>query len=217
MPRLRTAKSHQPAPEPIHVEMHPKANGSAEPHATTLTVRAGVPADERECYRLLLLASAENSIFPANNARVAYFVQSFLWAATPHRLPTDPRPLGRIGVIGPVGGRLEALCVLGVSHGMWYSDRKFLEEYVLYVDPECRRPNRGHATALMQWLKQMVDETGLPLITGILSDHRTAAKVRLYERQFQSVGRYFMYVPNGYIWNTDLLLGKSVISSSLAA
>jgi len=33
----------------------------------------------------------------------------------------------------------------------------------------------------------------LPLILGVVSNYRTEAKVKLYERQFPKAGAFFMY------------------------
>jgi len=98
-----------------------------------------------------------------------------------------------IGVIGPVGA-LEALVFVTIGT-FWYSNDSHIEEFIVYVDPEYRRSN--HAHALMDWMKEQVEITGLPLVTGIISKERTEAKCRLYRRMFPKVGEFFLISPKG--------------------
>ena len=45
----------------------------------------------------------------------------------------------------------------------------------------------------------MADELGLPLTIGVLSDERTAAKIRMYSRSMgQPDGAYWVYWPKGH-------------------
>jgi hypothetical protein len=175
------------------------ANGhdkTAMPTIPRPTVRTAGPLDEREVCRLLLIANAENAIFPADNQRVLFIVKRFLYGA--HIPPNDLGPRGIIGVIGPKGGILEGLCVLGIGQ-MWYSSERHLEEFIVYVDPLFRNvPGRGgHGTTLLNWIKTQCEMTGLKLMTGILTNHRTEAKCRLYRRHFQKLGEFFGHAPNG--------------------
>lgn len=172
-------------------------------------VRLAGPADENEIYRLLLLGHAENAIFPASNEKVIFFVKRF---TNPRMIPPDDfGPRGCFGVIGPVGA-LEGLVMLGIG-SYWYTEQSHLEEYIVYVDPNFRRS--GHAAALLEWAKLQQEKTGLPLLSGIMSNHRTEAKCRLYARKMVKIGEYFLW-PGRF--EADNLTGKPlVMGSSMAA
>lgn len=104
-----------------------------------------------------------------------------------------------IGVIGPRGGHLEAITMVGIGQ-QWYTTQKHLEEFIVYVDPNHRK-GTNHFQALISWLWDQAEKTGLPLINGILSNYRTEAKVRLYERLYGKAGKagaYFVHFPKSY-------------------
>jgi hypothetical protein len=180
-------------------------------------VRVAVPDDEREIYRLLMLANAENAIMESNSARVMFFTQRFLYGA----LLQDEGPRGCFGVIGASpGGKLEGVCMIAIGQ-FWYTLQQHLEEYLVFVDPEFRKGNFRHGIALIDWAKEQVRKTGLPLITGILSNHRTEAKCKLYRRHLPKIGEYFFFdgdkVPH---FHADKLSGPGsmvVGASSMAA
>lgn len=93
-----------------------------------------------------------------------------------------------IGVIGPVGG-IEGIVFLRFA-SFWNSRDVFLEELFLYVPPQFRKT--GNAKALINFAKQTAAALDLPLMIGILSNHRTKAKLRLYEKHLgEPVGGYF--------------------------
>src|ERR1035437_6051671 len=97
---------------------------------------------------------------------------------------------GILGAIGPAGN-IEALIFLMVST-FWYSDDAHLEEIFTYVSPQYRKSR--NAVELMHFAKWCVDQSGLPLVIGVLSNERTEGKVRLYQRQFDKpMGNFFMY------------------------
>lgn len=111
-------------------------------------------------------------------------------ALHPERIhPYDTDPRAQIGVIGPPG-RLEAVVFLLIA-SFWYSDDLHLEELLVYVDPECR--NSGHANACLDWMKGLADALGIPLLTGIISKQRTAAKIRFYDRKLPRIGAFYFY------------------------
>lgn len=190
----RPGNSHDAGnPRPLQGNGHDRV-------ATALTpsvVRVGRPEDATEVYRLLLLGHAENALFPVENARAAYFAQRFLWA---NKMPVDdPGPRGVIGVIGPRGGHLEAITMVGIGC-QWYTLQKHLEEFIVYVDPDHRR-GTNHLQALIDWLWMQAERTGLPLVNGILTNYRTESKIRLYERIYgkeNKVGAYFVHFPKSY-------------------
>lgn len=154
-------------------------------------VRVATDKDAMGIWRLFLAAHHENSLFHLDPEKVQWMLTR---ALCPQCVPLgDTGPRGVIGVIGPPG-LPEALVFLIVGQ-FWYSNQHHLEELVLYTDPEHRRSD--HAKALIDWMKKQVEATGLPLMTGIMSNHRTEAKVRLYSRMLPKIGAFFFLTPKG--------------------
>lgn len=152
-------------------------------------VRIARPEDHREVWRLFLQGHKENGMFTLSTDKVQWFMTR---ALAPYLIPQgDTGPRGVIGVIGPVGGSLEGVVFVLISE-FWYSNEKHIEELLVYVDPECRKS--AHAKALVNWMKEQSDSTGLNLVTGIISNERTEAKCRLYQRMLPKVGEFFLYV-----------------------
>lgn len=155
-------------------------------------VRVARAEDHREIWRLFLQGHRENGMFELAPEKVDWFLAR---ALRPELIPQwDTGPRGVVGVIGSVGA-LEALCFVTIGT-YWYSHQRHLEEFIVYVDPECRKSN--HARSLVNWMKEQSDKTTLPLVTGIISNQRTEAKVRLYERLgLPRVGAFFLYGGKG--------------------
>jgi hypothetical protein len=155
------------------------------------SVRIATPADAQEVWRLFLQGHRENGLFTLAADKVQWFMNRVL---NPETIPPgDTGPRGAIGVIGPVGA-LEGLVFVTIGD-YWYSRDKHVEEFIVFVDPECRKSN--HAHALIEWMKLQVEITGLPLMTGIISNERTEAKCRLYRRLLPKVGEFFLLMPKG--------------------
>lgn len=157
-------------------------------------VRAATPADESEIWRLFRLLHTENGMFDISEEKVQDTIDRVLKPDT--ILPGDNGPRGIAGVIGEVG-RLEGAIML-IFGTPWYSDVISLGERLNFVDPEHR--NSNHAKTLISYAKHMIDQlrlsdNDLRLVIGVLSTKRTAAKVRLYERQLQPAGAFFVYPP----------------------
>lgn len=166
-------------------------------------VRLATPADGQEIWRLFLMAHNENSLFPLAPEKVQWLMNR---ALNPDLIPIeDMGPRGIIGVIGPVGA-LEALVFLLIGQ-FWYSNDRHLEELLVFTDPEHRKSH--HAQAIIQWMKDQVEITGLPLMTGIMSNHRTEAKVRLYSRMLPKVGAFFFLSPKGSTGTPALVAASS--------
>lgn len=152
-------------------------------------VRIAREEDRQETWRLFLMGHQENGMFELDPSKVDWFMSR---ALHPELIPPwDTGPRGAIGVIGPVGA-LEALVFVTIG-GFWYSSRKHLEEFIVFVDPAHRKGNSDHVRALVQWMKDQSDASGLPLVTGVISNHRTAAKCRLYGQMLPKVGEFFAY------------------------
>ena len=152
-------------------------------------VRKASPEDHQEIWRLFLMCHNENGLFRLAPAKVEFFVQRALNPQMIH--PADTGPRGQIVVIGPPG-KLEAICFVIIGQ-FWYSDDHHLEELLVYVDSEYRAS--GHAKALIEWMKKTADGLGIKVLSGIMSNTRTEAKVRLYKRQMPCIGAFFLY-PN---------------------
>jgi len=146
-------------------------------------VRTGVVADFDEVMRLAIDATEENAFIRPDMAKLAMPIYGVLTKQIP----------GIIGVIGEVGGKLEGAILLNIGE-MWYSKEQIIEEKAIFVDPEYRAAKGGRARKLAEFAKRVSDELELPLSIGVLSNSRTAAKMRLYERVFgEPAGVYFLY------------------------
>ncbi len=155
-------------------------------------VRTAIPDDESEIWRLFRLLHAENAMLPISERKVQYHIDRMLHPEIISLEDTGPR--GIIGVIGEPG-KLEGAIMLAFG-SMWYSEVITLDEFLNFVDPSHR--NSNHAKALIGYAKHIVDQVRLThadvkLVIGILSTKRTAAKVRLYERQLTPCGSFFIY------------------------
>lgn len=155
-------------------------------------VRPACHADANEIWRLLRMLCAENGMFSLSERKVDYYITRLLHPESITMDDTGPR--GFIGVIGPVGA-LEG-CIMLTVGSVWYSDDFTLDEHLNFVDPAHRASN--HASALIQYAKDASDKIGIRLVIGILSTKRTAAKVRLYQRQLTPAGCFFVHpAPEG--------------------
>jgi hypothetical protein len=157
-------------------------------------VRAATPLDRDEIWRLFELLNDEQYLFPLCKRKINYYFSRFLEPGSIDAEDAGPR--GVIGVIGDIGA-LEGMIVLGLQ-SYWYSENINLEEYVNFVDPNCR--NSNHTKSLIGYAKNIIDDLlplypNMRLIVGILSVKRTAAKIRLYGQQMQPVGGYFTWPP----------------------
>lgn len=160
-------------------------------------VRLAKPADRQEIWRLFLQGHRENGMFTLAPEKVDYFLNR---ALSPELIPAwDTGPRGAIGVIGDVG-TLEALVFVTIGT-YWYSHDRHLEEFIVYVDPECRKSM--HARALVKWMKEQSDRTGLRLVTGVVSNERTESKCALYSRMLPKVGEFFLYGGKGSVHSSS--------------
>ena len=147
-----------------------------------LNIRIGTPEDIHGVMALAMAACEENGFVDPNPKKLL----NEIWSA----LNLDH---GLMGVIGPKGGKLEGAVLLRIG-AMWYSDSQVLEEKAIFVDPTQRSAKGGRARRLCEFSKQVADSLKIPLIIGVLSNHRTEAKVKLYERQFgKPSGAFFLY------------------------
>ncbi|MBB3411199.1 GNAT superfamily N-acetyltransferase [Rhizobium sp. BK316] len=147
------------------------------------TVRYAVPQDEDKIISMISLLHDENGLFPLSEKRVREYMQRYF------------RKEGAlIGVIGDIGDPVASI-YLGIEQP-YYSDAWYLNEAWNFVHPDHRRSD--YAKKLLGWAKDISEQMKLPLMVGIVSNHRTEAKVRLYEKQLEKAGAFF-------VWNRHLV------------
>lgn len=147
-----------------------------------LAVRVGDPTDVDNMMELAMQACEENGFVNPNPAKLLQEIY-----------PALAQDRGLVGIIGKPGEKIEGAVLLRVSK-MWYSDHDILEEKAIFIHPEYRSAKGGRARRLVEFSKEVSDYLKIPLIIGVLSNHRTEAKVRLYERQFgKASGAFFLY------------------------
>jgi len=136
-----------------------------------------------EVMRLAVTACEENGFLNASPAALA----KEIW-------PALCQDHGLCPVIGPIGGAIEGLALLRIG-AMWYApETTVLEEKAIFVYPQFRSAKGGRASRLCAYTKKVADTLGIPLIIGVLSNARTAAKVRMYTRIFgEPAGAFFLY------------------------
>ena len=145
-------------------------------------IRIGTPEDIHDMMDIATNASDENGFIRASQNKML----QELWSA----LNLDN---GLMGIIGNPGQRAEGAVLLRTGQ-MWYSDDPVLEEKAIFIRPEFRAAKGGRARRLCEFSKQVSDKLSIPLIIGVLSNHRTEGKVKLYERQFgKPSGAFFLY------------------------
>jgi hypothetical protein len=155
---------------------------SKEKAKDTLKVRVATPEDLPAIMEILMLACEENGFLNPNPMKMA----AEIWPA----LHLDH---GICAVIGEPNKKIEGLGLLRIGN-MWYSDSIVVEEKAIFIHPDFRHAKGGRATRLCQFSKRVADELKIPLIIGVLSNHRTEGKVRMYERQFgKPSGAFFLY------------------------
>lgn len=152
-------------------------------------IRIGTPDDLDDVMEAAIAACRENGLVNPNQMKLLEQV----WAA----LHLDN---GVIGIIGKPGEKPEGGILLRVVN-MWYSDEQVLEEKVMFIHPDYRSAKGGRARRLCEFAKGVSEQLGIPLLIGVLSNHRTEAKVRMYERQFgKPTGAFFLYNARTGAW-----------------
>jgi GNAT superfamily N-acetyltransferase len=147
-----------------------------------LGVRIGKPEDVHNMMDLAAKACEENGFTNPNPQKLL----AEIWAAL-------NLAHGIIGIIEGENGIIEGAVLLRIGP-TWYSDDQVLEEKAIFIHPDYRSAKGGRARRLCEFTKQVADELGIPLIIGVLSNHRTRGKVKLYERQFgEPAGAFFLY------------------------
>lgn len=149
---------------------------------TETQIRIGTPDDIHDMMDIAMNASDENGFIKASQNKM---LQELWSALNCHQ--------GLMGIIGNPGEKAEGAVLLRIGQ-MWYSDDPVVEEKAIFIRPEFRAAKGGRARRLCEFSKQVADTLNIPLIIGVLSNHRTEGKVRLYERQFgKPSGAFFLY------------------------
>lgn len=149
-----------------------------------LQIRLATPDDVHTIMKLAILGCEEAGISNLNQMMLLEDV----WPA----LNVDG---GLVGIIGKPGGEIEGFVLLRIGT-RWYSNNLIIEEKLIFVHPDYRNAKGGRARRLCEFSQKAADALGLPLIIGVLSDIRTEAKIRMYERQFgKQTGAYWVYTP----------------------
>jgi hypothetical protein len=144
-------------------------------------IRIGQPDDIDDMMALATAASDENGFLPAHPGKMLQEIYSALCL---HR--------GIVGIIGPKGAP-EGAVLIRIGE-MWYSFDPVVEEKAIFVHPDYRSAKGGRAGRLCEFSKHVADTLGLPLVIGVLSNSRTQAKVRLYQRKFgPPAGAFFIH------------------------
>ena len=147
-----------------------------------LDIRVATPDDIDGIMRLAISACEENAFVPTSPERLL----GEIWPA----LHLDR---GLVGLIGSDKENPEGIVLLKIGK-MWYSNQDVLEEKAIFIHPEYRSAKGGRAARLCEFSKRVADKLGIPLIIGVLSNSRTEAKVKMYQRQFgNSAGAFFLY------------------------
>jgi hypothetical protein len=155
-------------------------------------VRIATMRDYQEVLRLFLQSHQENGQFSLAPDKLHWLLSRLL---APEAIPEDD--MGLRGIIGVIGkeGALEAICGVCISD-LWYTHEKHLGDFLVFVDPEHRHTE--HAKTLITWMKLQADIIGIPLMSGVVTNHRTEAKCRLFRRMYPKVGELFLYQPMEY-------------------
>lgn len=145
-------------------------------------VRVATPQDFKGVMDLAMMVAKENGIFEPD----INMVINDIW-------PALHGERGLIGVIGNPGEDLQGFVLLRIGN-LWYSQAEIIEEKTVFVAPKFRSAKGGRARKLCEFSKKVSDELGLPLIIGVVSNHRTKGKEGLYNRLFgPPAGAFWLY------------------------
>lgn len=145
-------------------------------------IRIGTPDDIDALMEIALSACDENGFVDPEPTRLL----GEIW-------PALNLNRGLVGIISDQNGKPEAAVLLRIGQ-MWYSENEVLEEKAIFIHPDYRSAKGGRARRLCAFSRQVADSLSIPLIIGVLSNYRTDAKIRMYEREFgKQSGAFFLY------------------------
>jgi hypothetical protein len=147
-----------------------------------IPIRIGTPADLDDMMDIAMNASDENGFVKPSVNKMLHEIYAALH-----------RDHGLMGIIGIPGSRAEGAVLLRVGT-MWYSDDPVIEEKAIFIREEFRAAKGGRARRLCRFSRFVADGMNIPLIIGVLSNHRTEGKVRMYQREFgPPSGAFFLH------------------------
>jgi hypothetical protein len=164
-----------------------------------IRVRIATPNDFSAVMNLAMMVASENGIFePDMNMVIAD-----IWPAlNGHK--------GLVGVIGAPGEDLQGFVLLRIGN-LWYSPAEIIEEKTVFVAPKYRSAKGGRARKLCEFSKKVADELEMPLIIGVVSNHRTKGKEGLYNRLFgPPAGAFWLYGAKTGTWGDSASRSQSV-------
>ena len=141
-------------------------------------IRLAVTDDYQDLFRICYHLWRENGQHPWSEERS----KRFIWKGCNH-------DNAAVFVIGP-SDNIKAVLYLEVQQ-VYYSDECQLGEAFLYVREDSRKSD--YAKRLIRHAKRCSEETELDLMMGVISDHKLAAKKRLYDREFAGSGSGVFY------------------------
>lgn len=149
-------------------------------------VRIATPEDTDGIMACLKIMHDENGLFSLAHDRVRGIVEGSVNPV----IGSTSQPI--IGVIG-TSDNIEATTCL-VLTTLYYTDDWHLGDLWNFIRPDCRK--KMHIDALVEFAKQCSDRLGVPLMSAVVSNKRTEAKVRIYQKHFgPSLGAFFIYRP----------------------
>jgi len=152
------------------------------------SVRVATVTDEDALFPILMMAHKENGTMPVSEFRVWEIIRN----ATRRNRPKEERT--GYNVIGVIDGPKEIEAILSLELArMSYSDNWHLQDICNFVHPDHRKSN--HAADLLEFGKWISDQMGFPLLIGILTDERLAAKKRFYQRRVKECGALYLHNP----------------------
>ncbi|HZS57547.1 MAG TPA: hypothetical protein VFA65_24315 [Bryobacteraceae bacterium] len=168
-------------PEPKPEVPQPK------PEVPLAPVRIATSEDADSLMACLRMMHDENGLFSFSEELVRKIINDGI--SPPAGLTFPPM----VGVIGPPGD-VEATTCLMLSR-LYYTEEWHLGDLWHFIRPDCRKKN--HIVGLLEFAKQCADKIGLSLMSGVVSNKRTEAKVRIFSRHFGApLGALFIYRPN---------------------
>lgn len=146
----------------------------------TSPVRLATREDEPECLRLLHMMWSEGGLLPLDLDRARE------WFGLAY-----DRKGGIFGVIGEPGD-IRGMVYLFMAR-YWYTKVYHLEEVFNFVRPDQRQTSC--AKDLIEFVKGCAIQSDMILVIGVLTNHRTEEKIRLYRRLLGMVpsGAIFAY------------------------
>lgn len=144
-----------------------------------LSVRPARMGDEDNIFNLLCLAYKENAPFAMSDKKVRAIIEH----------ATHGKEV-IVGVIDAPDGTIAA-SVGGLFTQWWYTDDFHIDELWNFVHSDHRRS--AHAKELISFMKWVAENMNMALHMGVLTTTRVEAKVRLYGRQMQQTGAFFMH------------------------